>query len=108
MTNMNANGFVVVVDFIVRPEHLDRFLPAMMENASTSLRDEPNCFVFDVCQDPKRPERIYLYEVYGAEEDFQFHLKCAHFVSFNEISQPWVAEKRVETLQRCSAPAVGE
>lgn len=108
MSKVNANGFVVAVEFLVRPEYLDRFLPAMMENASTSLRDEPDCHVFDVCQDPKQPERIYLYEVYGREEDFKFHLKSAHFLSFNEISQPWVAEKRVETFYRVSGHSAGE
>lgn len=99
-------GYVVVVDFQIRDGCMDRFLPAIVENAATSLRDEPDCSVFDVCQDPKQPNRIYLYEVYRDRAAFDAHLASAHFQRFNDVSQPWVVEKNVETFQ--SVPSSGD
>ncbi|WP_429818038.1 putative quinol monooxygenase [Ensifer sp. B1-9] len=96
-------GFVVVVDFQVHDGCMERFLPAIVENAAMSLRDEPDCSVFEVCQDPERPNRVYLYEVYRDRAAFDVHLASSHFLRFNEMSQPWVVEKRVETLQRVPA-----
>jgi quinol monooxygenase YgiN len=98
-----STGFVVVVEFVVRNQFADNFDAAIIENAATSLRDEPNCEVFDVCRDPERPERIYLYEVYGSRADFDFHLKTPHFASFDAMVRDWVAEKRVETFERISS-----
>ncbi|PDS40304.1 antibiotic biosynthesis monooxygenase [Rhizobium anhuiense] len=103
MTAPASTGFVVAVEFIVKREFADQFHAAIIENAATSLRDEPDCETFDVCRDPKRPERIYLYEVYGSEADFDFHLKAPHFVSFDQTVRDWVAEKRVETFERVSS-----
>jgi len=100
MKGGNANGFVVVVEFVIRKEHIDEFQKAMSENAATSLGHEPDCLVFDVCQDLKRPERIFLYEVYRSQVDFDVHLKSEHFQRFNELTKPWVAEKKVETFSR--------
>ncbi|AJD43407.1 antibiotic biosynthesis monooxygenase protein (plasmid) [Rhizobium gallicum bv. gallicum R602sp] len=98
-----STGFVVVVEFVVRTQFADNFHSAMTENAATSLRDEPNCEVFDVCRDPERPERTYLYEVYGSKADFDFHLKTPHFLGFDAMVRDWVAEKRVETFERVSS-----
>ena len=98
-----STGYVVVVEFLVRNEFAESFHGAMIENAATSLRDEPNCEVFDVCRDPKRPERIYLYEVYGSKADFEFHLRTPHFLGFDKTVRNWVAEKKVETFERVSA-----
>jgi quinol monooxygenase YgiN len=98
-----STGFVVIVEFIVSGEFEANFHTAMIENAAASLRDEPNCEVFDVCRDPKRPERIYLYEVYGSKADFDFHLKTPHFLDFDQTVRDWVTEKKVETFERVSS-----
>lgn len=103
MSTPSSTGFVVVVEFIVRSEFAEGFHAAMIENAASSLRDEPNCEVFDVCRDPKRPDRIYLYEVYGTKADFDFHMKTSHFLSFDHTVRDWVAEKKVETFERVSS-----
>ncbi|KQX51327.1 MULTISPECIES: putative quinol monooxygenase [unclassified Ensifer] len=100
-------GYVVVVDFQIRDGCMDGFLPAMTENAATSLRDEPGCSVFDVCQDPRQPNRVYLYEVYQDRVAFDAHLASPHFQRFNEVSGPWIIEKNVETFQRVPASEDG-
>lgn len=108
MNGGNAGGFVVVVEFVIRNEHIADFQTAMIENAATSLGNEPDCVVFDVCQDPKRPERIFLYEVYRSQVGFDLHLRSEHFLRFNEITKPWVAEKKVEIFSRLSPALQGE
>ena len=35
--------YVIIVDFEIDPEQSDAFLPVMLEIASTSARDEPEC-----------------------------------------------------------------
>ncbi|WP_085034747.1 putative quinol monooxygenase [Ensifer aridi] len=107
MTRPQTDGYVVVVEFLVRGDFLNQFREAVMENAATSLRDEPGCSVFDVCQVSEQPERIHLYEVYGSRADFDFHLKSAHFLSFSDASQPWVLEKEVQTFERIAASSGG-
>lgn len=103
MSAAASSGYVIVVEFIVRSEFAESFHAAVTENAATSLRDEPNCEVFDVCRDPKRPERFYLYEVYGSKADFDSHLMAPHFLRFDQSVRDWVAEKRVETFERVSS-----
>ena len=46
----------------------EAFLPLIEAQASASLEREAQCLVFDVCQDPKDPRRIVLYEVYETPE----------------------------------------
>ncbi|RWG04156.1 putative quinol monooxygenase [Mesorhizobium sp.] len=102
MKGGHANGFVVVVEFVIQKEHVDEFRKGIIENAATSLSDEPNCLVFDICEDPKRPGHILLYEVYRSQVDFDVHLTSKHFLRFHEITKPWVAEKKVEIFSRLS------
>lgn len=108
MSGLANQGYVVVVDFLVHLDALERFVPAMLENAASSLREEPDCLIFEVCQDPERPERIYLYEVYRSRAAFDCHLRSAHFQSFNDLTQPWVIRKDVRVLCRIQREKSGE
>jgi autoinducer 2-degrading protein len=75
--------FVVTVDFVIKDEAIDAFLPAMLKNAKASLEDEPGCSHFDVCFDPKQPSHCFLYEIYDDEAAFKVHLATDHFKSFD-------------------------
>lgn len=90
--------FVVTVQFSVVPEHAADFLVEMNANAAASVRLEEGCRQFDVCTGA--PGTVFLYEVYDDEAAFQLHLKSPHFLSFNEITAPWVAGKSVASYQR--------
>ena len=92
-------GFVVTVVFRPRPEHRVAFRAAILENAAASVKDEPGCSVFDVCES-KDGHEIFLYEIYDDEAAFKAHLATAHFKSFDAKAGPWVAEKRVITYNR--------
>jgi quinol monooxygenase YgiN len=95
-----AGSYVVVVEFSIRPERIEAFRPAMSENARRSLADEPGCVQFDVCADPADATRILLYERYVDEAAFRAHLASPHFLAFDRTVAPWIAAKRVWTLQR--------
>ena len=92
--------FVVIVDFAIKSERLEEFLPLMSENAATSLQFEPDCHQFDICQDPNQPERVFLYELYTDAAAFQAHLAALHFKAFDAAVAEMVVAKSVRTLHR--------
>ncbi|MEL7212338.1 MAG: putative quinol monooxygenase [Pseudomonadota bacterium] len=92
--------FVIFVQFEIKSADAAAFLPLMLENAARSLSEEPGCQQFDVCQDPKMPERVFLYEVYDNEAAFQDHLKSAHFKAFDAATAPMIASKTVQSFER--------
>ena len=94
-------GFVVTVVFRVQPEKRAAFRKAILENAAASVRDEPGCSVFDVCESADGSE-IFLYEVYDDEAAFGAHLASIHYKTFNALVTPWTAEKRVAKYARLS------
>ncbi|MEK9671778.1 MAG: putative quinol monooxygenase [Rhodospirillaceae bacterium] len=89
--------YVVTVTFVIKPEHIDDFAPAMIENACASLDLEPGCRHFDVCRDPNDPATTFLYELYDDLEAFQTHKGMPHFKDFDAKTAPWVASKAVKT-----------
>ena len=92
--------YVIIVDFEIKPDRLADFLPLMQENATASLRDEPGCHQFDVCQDADAPHRIFLYETYDDRAAFETHLASSHFRNFDAASADMITSKDVRVLQR--------
>lgn len=92
--------FVVVVDFRIKPERLEEFMPLMLENARLSRDTEPGCRVFDVCADPKERTAVFLYEVYNDRAAFDAHLATPHFKRFDAAVADMVAGKAVRILER--------
>ena len=92
--------YVVTVSFTILAAHYAAFMRAMVGNARTSLQDEPGCRQFDVCESPAEPGKVFLYEVYNSEADFQAHLAAPHFLAFNALTAPWVADKQVSVSRR--------
>ena len=82
--------YCVIVDLQVKPEHLDAFLEAMVENASASRRGEPGCVRFDVVQDEADAGHIILYEIYRDRAAFEGdHLKREHFLRWRDTVRDW-------------------
>jgi (4S)-4-hydroxy-5-phosphonooxypentane-2,3-dione isomerase len=96
--------YVVIVDFTVKREFFEQFRAAMVGNARASFDREPGCRQFDVCVAPEDPATIFLYEVYDDQAAFDAHLATPHFLAFNQMTSPWIADKRVRTLQRIEPP----
>lgn len=88
-------GYVIMVDFRLKPGSRAAFRKLIDDNARTSVREEPGCRQFDVLEPPKGQDRVVLYEIYDDRAAFEAHLKSAHFLAFNEASAPLVEEKTV-------------
>ena len=93
---------VVTVIFEVDPARIEEFRTAMLQQARNSLEREAGCRQFDVCADPERAERIFLYEIYDDAAAFELHMASAHFHDFDQTVRPWVRSKDVQIWQRIS------
>lgn len=92
--------FVVTVRFDVKPDKMTDFLPAMRENATASLNDEPGCLQFDVCANEAPSTSIFLYEIYTDEEAFKAHLQTTHFMAFDAKVADWIDGKDIATFTK--------
>lgn len=88
-------GFVVIVDFRIKPGELAAFRKLIDANATASVRDETGCRRFDVTEVRGEPDRIMLYEIYDDAAAFDVHCRTPHFFEFDERSRPLVTDKQV-------------
>jgi len=89
--------FVVIVFFEAKASHVDEFKEAISINAKASVENEPGCQLFDVSQDADDAASFFLYELYDDEAAFKAHVATPHFKLFDELSAPWVKDKKVLT-----------
>jgi (4S)-4-hydroxy-5-phosphonooxypentane-2,3-dione isomerase len=85
--------YVVCVTIYVNPEHVEAFIPAMLENARGS-RTEPGNLRYDVLQAEDDPNRFFLYEVYRSKDAFAAHQQTPHYLKWRETVQDWMAQPR--------------
>lgn len=85
--------YVVTVDFGTAPENFERFKQIMNENAKASVTNEPGCREFNVFEDPKAPNHLFLFEVYEDDAAFQQHVNSAHFKHFKDVSDPIITSR---------------
>ena len=90
---------VISVEFTIHAQHLSEFMPLLLENAHVSRETEPGCRRFDVCRDPSRLERIFLYEIYADRPAFEAHLASAHFKAFDVLTKSMLASKAVQAYE---------
>ena len=69
---------ILHVHIHVKPEHLEAFLKATIENAANSVK-EPGVARFDVIQQADDPTRFMLVEVYRDLEATVAHKETAHY-----------------------------
>ena len=89
------SGFVVLVDFRLKPGTRERFRKLIDANATASVREEAGCRRFDVMEVRGEPDQIVLYEIYDSEADFFEHRRTAHFEAFDAESAALVEAKHV-------------
>lgn len=85
--------FVVIANIQVKPEHVEAFREACVENSRGSLR-EPDCLRFDVLQQQDDPTRFSLYEVYRGAEGFAAHKQTPHYAAWAEKAAAMQAAPR--------------
>ncbi len=85
--------FIVHVHVHVKPESVDAFREATLENARHSVQ-EPGIARFDVIQQLDDPTRFVLVEVYRTTEDPARHKETAHYQKWRDAVAEMMAEPR--------------
>jgi autoinducer 2-degrading protein len=85
--------FIVHVHVHVKPESVEAFREATLENARNSVQ-EPGIARFDVIQQLDDPTRFVLVEVYRTPDDPAEHKKTAHYQAWRDAVAEMMAEPR--------------
>ena len=101
------NGYVIIVDFRLKPGTQEAFRTLIDENATMSCATEAGCRRFDVIVPKNEKNRVVLYEIYDDRAAFEEHIKTVHFKSFDAASKGLVSEKIVSEYDLvCEGSAV--
>jgi (4S)-4-hydroxy-5-phosphonooxypentane-2,3-dione isomerase len=87
---------IVHVHVHVKPDQVEAFKTATIENAQHSLK-EPGIARFDVMQHQDDPAKYILVEVYRSPEDSARHKETAHYRKWRDAVAPMMAEPRTST-----------
>jgi quinol monooxygenase YgiN len=85
--------FVVHVHVHVKPDLVEDFKGATLENARNSVQ-EPGIARFDVVQQLDDPTRFVLVEVYRTPDDPALHKGTAHYQTWRDTVAEMMAEPR--------------
>jgi quinol monooxygenase YgiN len=95
---------IVHVQVRVKPEFIDAFKEASLENARHSVQ-EPGIARFDVTQQADDPARFLLVEVYRNHEATARHKETAHYATWRDRVAPMMAEPRTSVKYSNIFPA---
>lgn len=84
---------IVHVFVHVKPEQVEAFRTASLENARNSIK-EPGIARFDFIQQQDDPTRFVLVEVYRTSEDPGRHKETAHYQKWRDTVSDMMAELR--------------
>lgn len=85
--------YIVHVHVHVRPEFVEAFKQATIENAANSVKEE-GIARFDVIQQADDPTRFILVEVYKTVEASAAHKETAHYLKWRDAVAEMMAEPR--------------
>jgi quinol monooxygenase YgiN len=85
--------FIVHVFVHVKPDQVEAFKEASLENARNSVQ-EPGIARFDVVQQLDNPNRFVLVEVYRTPDDPAKHKETAHYAKWRDTVADMMAEPR--------------
>ena len=85
--------FIVHVFVHVKPDRIEDFKKATLENARNSVL-EPGIARFDVVQHLEDPTQFILVEVYRTPEDPARHKETAHYQTWRDTVEDMMAESR--------------
>jgi quinol monooxygenase YgiN len=95
---------IVHVHARVKPEFIDAFKEASLENAHHSVQ-EPGIARFDVMQQADDPARFLLVEVYRSHEAPARHKETWHYATWRDKVAPMMAEPRTSVKYSNVFPA---
>jgi quinol monooxygenase YgiN len=85
--------FIVHVFARVKPDQVEAFKAATLENARNSI-EEPGIARFDVIQQQDDSTRFVLVEVYRTSDDPARHKETAHYQKWRDTVADMMAEPR--------------
>jgi len=88
--------FVLFVQFRVKPEHVDAFRKASIENARHSAQ-EPGVARFDMIQDLEDASRFAFVEVFRSAEAHAAHRETDHYLTWRDTVADMTSEPRSAT-----------
>jgi len=90
---------IILVFIHVKPEKVEEFRRATIENARNSLKEQ-GVVRFDFIQQADDPTRFLLVEVYRTPEDSGRHKETNHYNRWREAVEPLLAEPRSRIAYR--------
>jgi len=84
---------IVLVHVHVKPDYIDAFREASLENARNSI-EEPGIARFDVLQDNEDPTHFILNEVYRDGDAPTAHKETAHYTQWRDTVAGMMARPR--------------
>jgi quinol monooxygenase YgiN len=87
---------IVHVHVNVKPESVEAFKTASIENAKNSVQ-EPGVVRFDVIQNNDDPTKFVLVEIYKTEDDPAKHKETAHYKTWRDTVEGMMASPRSST-----------
>ena len=94
---------VTIVNIRVKPENIDQFIEATLENHRNSIKEKGN-LRFDVLQHRDDPSAFTLYEAYASDEAAAAHKKTAHYFKWRDAVESWMAKRREGVAHNVVAP----
>ena len=85
--------FTIHVFIHVKPEFLEPFIAATLDNARNSIQ-EPGVIRFDVLQQEDDPTRFVLVEAYRSVEATAAHKETKHYQTWRDAVAPMMAAPR--------------
>lgn len=84
---------VTCVHIRVRPESVDAFIEASVENHKQSVK-EPGNLRFDFVRQADDPSRFMIYEAYESEAAVAAHKETPHYLKWRDTVKDMMAEPR--------------
>ncbi len=81
--------YCIFVTVKIKPGFADQFKEASLGDAQGSVRDEPNCYRFDMLQSESDANTFYLYEVYADRDAHLAHRETPHYTKWRATVQDW-------------------
>ncbi len=94
---------VVHVHVRVKPESVEAFKQATLENARNSIQ-EPGIARFDFAQQQDDETRFVLVEVYRTPDAPAAHRETTHYLKWRDAVEPMMAEPRQRALYNAVFP----
>lgn len=107
MPEPSEDAFVVIAEFVVKPECLEAFLALAADDARCSLADEPGCRQFDLVRPDDGAGTVLFYEVYDSRAAFDAHLATPHLARFRAGFPDLIRDERPVRFGRRLVPGSG-